>query len=243
MSTEFTTNQPTLEQLTGAQPTVSPETASQPTLDQLTGAQPTVSPQTSPPPEPQFFTTPPPPVPQPLNQPTLDDLTGPQPTIPQEETPTETSIDLPVERTPQPAIFRNGSDLILIDGALPSPEICLKSGRKVAKINSVSVNNPFNPMTWFFGAPKVDIGLDKQNHEKFLINQTIAYGLIGLGLVIFLTGLFSGIGTALFGLFVTFSGLVFRCFVPIWSTRSDENSITVRGCGEEYLCRYPEHQS
>ena len=157
----------------------------------------------------------------PENQPSFDELTsGTQP----ENEPQ------PVE----PAIYRKGKDLVLVGGAALPSNVCIKSGTNPNAVISVGIHNPFKPQTWF-GGHKAVIGLDRASQEKYRLQQTTAFALIGLGALMLPLGIFSGIATAIAGLILLIAGFVVRSLIPVWSLKSEKDSIVIRGCGEAYL--------
>ncbi|MDF1812984.1 MAG: hypothetical protein P1V20_12240 [Verrucomicrobiales bacterium] len=162
-----------------------------------------------------------------MNQPTFEDLAS--------EPDPQVEVSPPV----QAAIVRRGKDLVLIGNATLSSQICIKSGKAPNSVISVGIRSPFKPQSWF-GGHKAVIGLDRSNQEKFRIQQTVAFALIGLGALMIPVGFFSGITTSIAGLVLLLAGFVCRSVIPVWSPQQAEGEMVVRGCGESYLAHFPE---
>jgi hypothetical protein len=147
----------------------------------------------------------------------------------------------------QPMIYRKGRDLILCQGYSLQSNVCIKTGHMPQKVLSVTLRNPFKPGSWFGSGQKMMIGLDKKSFESFRLIQTVYTCFLGLGMVVMVVGVISGLThflsglmTVFFGLLIVIAGLVVRSLFPIWSPSAKENSITIRGCGENYLKHFSE---
>lgn len=164
---------------------------------------------------------------------TFDELSSGPATEP--STVDQSAVVTPEAEAPSlPEVYREGNDLVLVNGANLTPHICIKSGKPVKSTIEVGLQSPFQPKTWF-KSEKVSVGLNRQHLEKHRINQALAITLISLGAVMIPVGILSGVATLFVGLVVCLAGLVVRSLSPVWCQSRSENSVTVKGCGENYL--------
>lgn len=140
-----------------------------------------------------------------------------------------------------PLVFRQGKKLFVATGAALPDGVCIRSGRKVKKKIKKAIRNPFNPMTWFGGQVRKEIGLSKKHLESYYMALALTYSLLALGIGFFVFGIYNkNWGIAAFGLAGALGCGVFRAAVPIWSPNPKAEPLELRGVGSEYIKQFPE---
>lgn len=140
-----------------------------------------------------------------------------------------------------PPLFRQGNRLFVATGAALPNDTCIRSGHPAKKMITKTLRNPCNPMTWFGGQARVEIGLSKKHLESYYIALALTGSLLVLGIVFLITGIVSkSIGVSAFGLLGMLGSGIFRAAVPIRTPNSKAEPLEIRGADGKYLQNIPE---
>jgi len=152
--------------------------------------------------------------------------------------------DLPESQSPEEGPYRIGEMLYLPESARLPLDHCVCCGRPAIKSVRKAVRNPRDPRTWFTRQPVVDIGLCKKHTEENSIAIALTYSLVGLGVILLLTGAIALHLPTLItgGLAASISG-VFRARKPVWGTLSGPEQVCLRGIANPYLVQIPERNT
>lgn len=138
-------------------------------------------------------------------------------------------------------MFRHNGKLYISEGAELPPAICINCGRPSVGVVRKALRNPCNPLTWIGSKPRVTVGLCKQHKENFMIMKALAFSLLGVGLLIFISGIvkFSVVSIVVGAITMILCG-IFRSLKPVWSPNTRVEPIEICGTGKQFRAIYPD---
>lgn len=148
---------------------------------------------------------------------------------------------IPIHVQIQYSMYRQDGKLFIHPNAELPNQVCMKCGKRARHQVTKALRNPYNPLTWFGGQPKVVVGLCRKHREDFMIAKTLTFSILGIGLILAGVGIATtSIGTIVVGALAILSCGVFRAKVPIWSPDAKGDTIEIVGAGPRFQKLFPE---
>jgi hypothetical protein len=148
---------------------------------------------------------------------------------------------VPPAPAPLMVSYRQGSSLVVENGASIPTEFCIKSGRPSVKSIEISLRNPANPMTWFGKRPRLEVGLSRKHLDNHNVAIALTWSVLAVGALVMATGITSfSLLTALVGLLAMGISGLFRALSPVTSADASEEYSTISGVAPAYLKHLPE---
>ncbi|MDF1656419.1 MAG: hypothetical protein P1U58_02335 [Verrucomicrobiales bacterium] len=148
----------------------------------------------------------------------------------------------PVPPAPTDPVFQQEGKLFVTTGTSLPTNVCVCCGAPTFKIVNKALRNPFNPMTWFGGQPREELGFCKKHTENYQIALALTFSLLAVGLILLGIGLYMlSIGEIVVGLLLVLVCGIFRARVPVWSPNSNAEPMEIRGVGNCFLEQFPNH--
>jgi hypothetical protein len=142
-----------------------------------------------------------------------------------------------------PLVFQKDGTLFAATSAALTDDLCICCGRPSKKDINKALRNPWNPLTWFGGQLREEVGLCKQHLEGYYVALALTYSLLVLGILMIGAGIFStSLSPIGFGVLAVLVCGVFRAKVPIWSPNNKIEPIELRGVGKKYRSLFPEYE-
>lgn len=145
------------------------------------------------------------------------------------------------EESFRPAMFRHGKSLYISEGSQLPLNVCIRCRKEAKGQVRKALRNPFNPLTWFGGQPRISVPLCQKHRESHMIALSLTFSLLAMGAVILGVGIYTlSVTTSAVGLLLILCCGVFRATVPVWSRDARREPMEISGTGEEFRGMFPE---